>query len=401
MMTKKVLCLVLLKLAVGLPYMTAQNQSNAQVIRVPMTAERWSAVPAIGKESKPDAQFLRHEGFPNGWLMLKAGSMRLSGQNFRNGTIEFDMKGIGEDIPGIQFRQDGPPGTQNAEEFYVRTFPDCRASNDCIQYAPVINGFMLWNSYPQYQTQAFILDGWNHIKLVVSGKRMNVYVNGSSHPTLVVGYLESESKEGGIALRGPAVYANLTITPDAVEGLSPQPTADPTSNDRGFMRKWQLSPVTPMRYGASPGYSEVPSALAGWQSVTADRFGMVNLNRKFQVDPSKPAGLMWLRSTVLSDRAQTKHVALGWLGEVWVFVNGKLVTQGKNFYYPESERRDPDGRLDLQNGSFDIPLGKGKNEVAIALFTKVHDENHSPNRYGWGLIMRFDNANGLILQNKR
>lgn len=110
MMFKRVLCLVLLKLAAGLPYVAARNQSRVQVIKVPMTAEHWSAVPGIGKESKPDAQFLRQEGFPNGLLMLKSGSMRLSGTSFRNGTIEFDMKGIGEDIPGIQFRQEGPLG---------------------------------------------------------------------------------------------------------------------------------------------------------------------------------------------------------------------------------------------------------------------------------------------------
>lgn len=397
MMFKRVLCLVLLKLAAGLPYVAARNQSRVQVIKVPMTAERWSVVPAVGKESKPDAQFLHQEGFPNGLLMLKSGSVRLSGTSFRNGTIEFDMKGIGEDIPGIQFRQEGPLGTQNAEEFYVRTAPDCRASDDCIQYAPVINGYMLWDSYPQYQTQAFILDGWNHIKLVVSGQRMNVYINGFLHPALAVGQLESGSKEGGIALRGPAVFANLTITPNAVEGFSPLPTADPTAKDRGFVRNWKFSPVIPNSGAASPKYSDLPNASVGWQSVTAERFGMINLNRRFQRDLTKPAGVVWLRTTISSDRAQTKHVALGWLGEVWVFVNGKLVIQSKNFYYPDSERRPPDGRLDLQNGSFDVPLGKGENEVVIALFAGIHDDTHSPNRYGWGLIMRFDNPNGLTL----
>jgi hypothetical protein len=396
-MVKKVLCLICLELAVGFSSIPGQTQSKAQVIEVPMTAERWSAVPASGNEPKPDVQFLRQEGLPNGLLVLKSASMRLAGESFRNGTIEFDMKGIGEDIPGIEFRQEGPPGKQDAEEFYIRISPDCRASDDCIQYAPVIHGFMLWNSYPQYQTQAFILDGWNHIKLVVSGERMNVYVNGLPKPALVVGCLESESKQGGIALRGPAVYANLTIAPDDVEGLAPQPTSDPTAKDRGFVREWRFSPVTPRSADASLQYSDMPNASAGWQSVTAERFGMVNLNRRFQLDLSKPAGLMWLRTTIVSDQIQIKHVALGWLGTVWVFLNGKLVTQGKNIYYPPSERRDPDGRLDLRNGSFDISLAKGKNEVAVALVAGIHDDAVSPNRYGWGLMMRFENPSGLVL----
>lgn len=265
----------------------------------------------------------------------------------------------------------------------MRTFPDCRASNDCIQYAPVINGFLLWNAYPQYQTQAFILDGWNHIKLVVSGRRMNVYINHDPRPTLVVGGLESSSTEGGIEVRGPAMFANLTVTPDAVEGLPPQALPDPLSNDRGVLRQWQLGPLTAAHFGTAPTYAELPAGPNGWQSVTAGRFGMVNLNRNFPFSP-KPPSLTWLRSSVTSDRDQEKRVQMGWLGDAWVFVNGKLVTKGKNYYDPESERRDPDGRLDLANGGFDIPLKRGNNELVVVLYTSIHDDNHTPNRYGWG-----------------
>lgn len=57
-----------------------------------------------------------------------------------------------------------------------------------------------------------------------------------------------------------------------------------------------------------------------------------------------------------------------------VFVNGSLITSGKNFYYPESGRRDPDGRLSLQNGSFLIPLHRGHNEIMVALYSSVHDD---------------------------
>ena len=47
-------------------------------------------------------------------------------------------------------------------------------------------------------------------------------------------------------------------------------------------------------------------------------------------------------------------------------MNGSLITSGKNFYYPEPERRAPDGRLSLENGSFSIPLHRGHNEIVIA-----------------------------------
>src|SRR5438034_8517742 len=36
---------------------------------------------------------------------------------------------------------------------------------------------------------------WNHIKMVVSGRRMNVFVNDATSPTLEVGRLEGRSEE--------------------------------------------------------------------------------------------------------------------------------------------------------------------------------------------------------------
>ena len=342
---------------------------------------------------KPDVRFIGHEGFPQGAIVLKSGSVALDNLSFRDGTIEFDMKATDQDIPGIQFRRHGEPGHQDAEEFYLRSFPECRASNDCIQYAPVIHGFMLWNAYPQYQTQAPILDGWNHFKLVVSGRRMNVYINNSPRPILAVGNLESSSTEGLIQLRGPAVFANLTVTPNAVEGLSPRPTPDPTAADPGMVRQWHLGSQTPARFGQNPAFAEAPPEAA-WKAVAAGRFGLVNLNREFEL-VRQPPSFTWLRTIISSDAAQAKIVQLGWLGHVWVFVNGKLITQGKNLYEPDYERREPDGRLSVENGSFSIPLEKGVNQITLVLNSAVHDKPTTINYYGWGAILRFEDAKGL------
>ena len=278
----------LLKAAFLVLIFGSRTAQALEAVKVPLTADHWRTVQPGKGDSKPDVQFLRHEGFPEGAMVLKAGSVALNGLSFRNGTIEFDLKVIGEDIPGVLFRQQGPAGASNAEEFYVRTSPECRASNDCIQYAPVINGFMLWNVYPQYETQAFILDGWNHIKLVISGHRMNVYINRFAAPALVVGNLESSSSEGAIELRGPATYANLTVAPDAVEGLPQQALPDPTAKDRGIVRQWQLGPLMPTVYGRSPSYAELPATPYSWKSITAGRFGLVNLNRNFTANDLHP-----------------------------------------------------------------------------------------------------------------
>ena len=356
---------------------------------VSMTASHWHPV-----GEKVDVQYLVKEGFPEGIMALKSGDLALNDLSFRDGAIEFDMKPLAEDIPGIRFRQ---RDAQNAEEFYIRSFPDCRAENDCIQYSPVINGFMLWNVYPQYQRRAPVFaDGWNHVRLVISGKRMNVFVNDSVRPTLVVGELLGNTQQGGLELHGPAAFANLVVSPGETDGLSPVPLPDGTGSNTSIVHSWLLGPLTPLHYGSAPGYAECPQDPKTWKPIRSERFGIVNLNRQFHASNEAPA-LTWVKSSVDSDRDQQKEVSLGWIGQTWVFVNGSLITSGKNFYYPESERRSPDGRLSLQNGSFLIPLHRGHNEIMIALYSSVHDDARSRTSYGWGLAMRYEDMRGLAL----
>jgi hypothetical protein len=370
--------------------LVAQQIRQHEKVSVNFNAQRWHSV---DNGEKSDVQFMAQEGFPGGLLALKEGSVALNDFDFTDGTIEFDIKPIGEDMPGIQFRTQGSSETRNAEEFYIRSQPDCRASDDCLQYAPVINGFMLWNFYPQYQTQAFVLDGWNHVRLVISGRRMNVYLNQQSQPALSVGELEGEAHSGGIELSSPAYYANLTVTPSDTSGLSPLPLPDPTHRDLNIVRRWQLGSLTAWDR-QDVKYSERPGSLNSWKPVPAERFGLVNLDRDF-TNNNQPPKVAWMRTTVTSDREQSKQVSLAWLGETWVFVNGRLVGSGKNFYYPNEERRNPDGRLSLDNGSFTLPLQRGSNEIMVAILTDVHDDPTRPNHYGWGLGMRFDNTAGL------
>ena len=264
-------------------------------IAVPMSAAHWHAFPDHDSPGKPDVEFATHEGFPQGVLIVKTGHAELQNFSFRDGTIEYDMKSLSEDIPGMQFRRSGPEDAPDAEEFYVSTFPDCRASDDCIQYVPVIcMASCCGMPFPQYQTRAFILPGWNHIKLVISGRRMNVYINGLPEPALAVGELQGSSKEGGLEFRGPAFYANLVVTPNAVQGLPPTPTPDPTAADRGMVRHWQIGPLTPSHYGRRPVYAEMPSDTHAWRSVMAGRFGLVNVNREFPLSPHPPQ-ITWLR----------------------------------------------------------------------------------------------------------
>lgn len=357
---------------------------------ISMTSAHWHSL-----GNKTDVQYEEQEGFADGIIRLKSGDIALNDLSFRDGTIEFDMKPLAEDIPGIRFRV---RDHQNAEEFYIRSLPDCRAENDCIQYSPVIHGFMLWNVYPEYQVKAPVFpDGWNHVKLVVAGKRMNVFINDAAQPTLEVAELLADTAEGGFELHGPAVFANLTVTPGKTDGLSPTPSVDEIGSTAGIVHAWKLGPLTDLHYGSAPTYAERPQDHASWTKIHSERFGVVNLNRQFNAS-QEPSSLTWLTTFVDSDREQSKLASLGWLGQVWIFVNGVLIASDKNFYYPESERKRPDARLSLENGTYTIPLRRGRNEITIALHTSIHDDARSRTPYGWGLAMRYNDLSGLTLQ---
>jgi hypothetical protein len=386
---QRLLLAITLCLPLSLSLSAAEPNTEAGRV-ISMTSSHWHTV-----SDKADVKYVKQEGFPEGIIVLKSGELALNDLSFRDGTIEFDMKPLAEDIPGIRFRQ---RDRQNAEEFYIRSMSDCRAENDCIQYSPVINGFMLWNVYPEYQRRAPVFpDGWNHVRLVVSGKRMNVFINDSVQPTLSVGELLGNTLEGGLEVYGPAAFANLVVTPGKIDGLSPVPLPDSMGNAAGIVHAWELGPLTPLHYGSAPTYAERPQDAKAWKAVRSERFGIVNLNRQFATS-NEPPSLTWIRSFVDSDRDQAKQVSLGWIGQMWVFINGSLVTSDKNFYYPDSERQDPDGRLSLENGSFSLPLHRGHNEIMIALYSSVHDDARTRTSYGWGLAMRFRDLRGLTLE---
>jgi hypothetical protein len=258
---------------------------------------------------------------------------------------------------------------------------------------------LLWDVFPQYQGPAPVAEtNVNHIKMVINGQRMNIYVNpaangGVAAPTLAIGRLEGDALEGGILMQGPGTFANLTVAPDMVEGLSPEPVSDATSADKRYLRDWMISPAASLPDGKEPAFAEMPDVSQGWQPLSAERAGLVDLSREYGLAGGrKVRALAWLKTDIASDKAQSKHVSIGWSREIWVFVNGKQVFADKNLYQPPAARKIPDGRLSLENGSFDLPLQQGKNEIAVAL---------ANNFYGWGIEMRIDDLKGVkIAENK-
>ncbi len=373
-MTKTVLFVIAGVFALG----SASGAQAAEPIPISMTADHW--------QTKENAEFLRQQGFLQGLMRLNSGNAVLKGITFSDGTIEFDVNTIGRGAPGIAFRQQDD---DNFELLYLRPDPACPAFRACVQYAPWTHGVLLWDLFPQYQARAPLREnGWNHLKLVISGRRMNVFVNDVPTPTLAVGRLEGDALTGGLRLQGPGTFANLVITPGAVEGLSPEPAKDPLEGDRGLFRNWRLSKFAALPDGKDATYTDMPAASEEWKAISIERSGLVNLTREYGKPLHENRAVAWLKTTIASDKAQTKKIQIGWTREVWVFINGKLVFADKNLYDLESSRKFPDGRCSLDNGVLTVPLEAGNNEVAVAL---------ANNFFGWGLMLRVADPEGVHL----
>ena len=107
---------------------------------------------------------------------------------------------------------------------------------------------------------------------------------------------------------------------------------------------------------------------------------LVNFSRQYgRPLPEPNRAVAWVKTTITSDRKQTKKVDIGWTRELWVFVNGKLVYADKNLFEQEGARKFPDARCSLENGSFTLPLEPGDNEVAVAI---------ANNFFGCGMMLR-------------
>jgi hypothetical protein len=343
-----------------------------------LKAENWDYKPQtvefVGYKSKPAMRLLTSYDY----AVLKD-------LNFTDGIIEFDIELSDPRFASVYFRWNNP---KESECFYFRTgCADRPPSTDAIQYAPIIDGVNLWDMLPHYQTHAaFKRDEWTHVKLVVSGKEMRAYVNDMQNAALEVPMLEGNVPAGTLAFQGKAIISGLIIMSNDAEGLSPAPGPDPTCYDPCYIRKWHVS--EPLSVAKETDFSETykPRPDTKWEDIWAERRGLVNLTRKFGGTGGKR--IVWLKTTVYSDKVQDKMLKLGFSDEVWVYSNEKPVYMDKNLYNTPMAKR-PDGRCSLDNAYIKIPLSEGKNQILVGVSNYF---------YGWGIIACVDDLKGIILE---
>jgi hypothetical protein len=115
---------------------------------------------------------------------------------------------------------------------------------------------------------------------------------------------------------------------------------------------------------------------------------LVNLTRLF---PEKNfiRRIVFLKTTLHSDQARTCQLQLGFMCEVWVFLNGQWLYIDKNFYgSPIAKQR---GRISIENSTITLPLEKGDNVLMIGV---------AGGFYGWGVMARVDELEGVTMADK-
>jgi hypothetical protein len=348
-------------------------KTDVTVTNIAMKPENWTA------KKTTTLKFADHNGVPSMEITEGGETVTANNVNFSNGTIEFDVEFIAG-FMGFYFHRESE---DEGEIFYLRNRPGDATATDAIQYAPIIKKVNMWDMYPQYQTAAlFKQKEWTHIKLVISGNQMLVYVN-SMNPTLVVPRLEGNSKTGTIGFSGTCFVSNMVLKPNQVEGLNPMGEYDPVYNDNRYIGSWYVSEPIDFPQGQECSSSNPPDFKTKWQKITAERNGLVNVTRVYGQSTSRR--MVWLRTTLVSKGEQKRKIDLGFSDEVWVMVNGRTAFADKNLY-TQDMRKSPDGRISIDNSSFEISLKDGKNDILIGLANDF---------FGWGIIARLENRMGI------
>lgn len=307
-------------------------------------------------------------------LFLDKGTARLKDSSFKNGIIEYDISfEQARNFAGVHFRI---RDELNYEEYYLR--PHQSGNADAMQYTPVINGNAGWQLYSgkgYWSSFNYNFGEWMHVKLIVSGDKMNVFINDMKKPILHVSDLKLGDITGGLGFRtflGSAYYANLTYQeierPILVSEIQETAKIEPK-----VITDWQVSEAFPdAKLNGITSLESLQMSID--KEMMVDTEGILNLSNVSELSDSTNTVLA--KFTINSENEQSKRIDFGYSDRVTVFVNGKPIYSGDNSF------RSRDYRYLGSIGFFDsiyANLNKGANEIVFAVSEKMG---------GWGLIAK-------------
>ncbi len=325
-------------------------------------------------------------------VRFRNGAIILSGMEFENGTIEFDVATTGHrSFIGVAFRAHDD---NSYEDFYLR--PHNSGRFDAMQYTPVFNGISAWQLYPEYNASVEIpSQRWLHLRLEVSGARMEAFLDDATEPVMVVDDLKCGQRRGAVALKSnfpaaglptdlyPTAFANFKIAL-AESGVAYDESEAP---DPRLIGRWAISAAIP-----SPGstISEIPRetlASEGWDVVDSESSGLVNLARHRAIPAGSRQATLFARVIVRSNRDRVKKLNFGFSDRGSIFLNGQILFSGDNTYMSRSQRYL--GVVTIDNDAVYLPLREGENELVFAVSEAFG---------GWGLVARFEDLEGITVE---
>jgi len=136
------------------------------------------------------------------------------GLNFTDGEIELDMASSnGNEYLGIAFR------IQDAHHYQTLYFrPASSGTINAIQYMPAKKADFNWWDYEADKYQAKVTlpaINWFHVKAIVKGQQLTVYVDHQPKPAMIYKALDPELKSGSVGFwfgnSLSCAYKNLTV----------------------------------------------------------------------------------------------------------------------------------------------------------------------------------------------
>ncbi|MEM7067219.1 MAG: serine hydrolase [Cyanobacteria bacterium P01_B01_bin.77] len=304
----------------------------------------------------------------------------LEEKQYQNMIIEFDvLMREGEGAAGINFRQKNP---RNYETFYLSVGESATAN--AMQYTPVFNGHFGWQLYhgSNYNRTAYLrADDWVHVKMVILGDWMEVYLHNAPQHALHVFDLKHPVQPGDITLWSevPACFANFSVseisTYDFHYDRLPKPSPPP-----GTILQWEVS----QDFGDfATALASMTTELNTWNTIGVEYNGLLNLGR-LHVE-SNTGNCAIAKVNIYSELAQTKALQFGYSDEVQVFLNGKKIFTGdRTAFYRDAQ----DWAKIRQDDTIYLDLEAGENELSF-----IVQEYFG----GWGIMARFPDPEGLQL----
>jgi hypothetical protein len=367
--------IVISVLVVFIGYALPVNAKNTNTSNIRLNNDNFTVE---GKEAK----FVSYKGEES--LLLNDASATLNDISFLNGTIEYDIAfSEKRNFVGVKFRQQD---SKNSEEFYIR--PHQSGNPDANQYTPVFNGLSAWQLYHKgFSSKVnYNFDDWNHVKIIVSGKQGEVYINDMHKPAFAIAEFLRPIESGSISFssaRADAHIANVSIVKDdkpqtlSTYSKTSKPSAD---NKRfGYVSKWQISDIFSEKQLAKvTELDQQDIAKVNWHAITADSYGVVNMARVQGVNKSSNSA--FAKFTMDSNKTQTKALHFGYSDKVRVFVNNTLVYVGNNSFRSRDYRYL--GTIGLYDTVY-LPLKAGKNDIIFVVSEQFG---------GWGVMAKFDDC---------